>query len=76
MNYFIKLICKKTQRKSDAENKFISKLATGFIWLGITDEEEEGYFVDIKGSELSWKNQPWASNQPDNRIKSKGWFAC
>ena len=47
---------------------------TGFIWLGITDEKEEGHFVDIKGSNLSWWN--WADGQPNNRKQNEGWFAC
>ena len=63
----------KKKRKSDAENEFISKL--GVSWLGITDEKEEGHFVDIKGSDLSWSN--WGSNQGsvNNKRKNEGWFA-
>ena len=47
---------KKYKPNSDAESEFISTLANGWVWLGITDEKEENNFVDINGSKLSWKN--------------------
>ena len=48
----------------------------GHIWLGITDEKEEGHFVDIKGSELSWDH--WADGEPssNDKAQNEGWFVC
>ena len=63
---------KKYEPNSDAESEFISTLANGWVWLGITDEKEENNFVDINGSKLSWKN--WADNEPNNNEGNEGWF--
>jgi len=35
------------------------------LWLGITDEAEEGKFIGTDGSKINWFN--WHTNEPDNR---------
>ena len=35
------------------------------LWLGITDEAEEGNFIGTDGSKINWFN--WETNEPDNR---------
>ena len=54
--------------RNDAENRFIlsllSKTALGSAWLGATDEEREGRWVWVDGSDLLYKN--WSEGQPTN----------
>ena len=51
--------------RSQAENDFIASLFTyEYIWIGINDIEQEGSFVGVDGSEISWTN--WGSGQPNN----------
>ena len=54
--------------KSEAENHFIASLIPNEdIWIGINDIEEEGTYVTVDGSAISYTN--WKSGQPDNTIK-------
>ena len=48
-----------------AENDLIRGLSGQDIWLGITDEAEEGNFVGVDGSKINWFN--WQTNEPDDR---------
>ncbi|MGO9465240.1 MAG: protein kinase domain-containing protein [Isosphaeraceae bacterium] len=54
--------------RNDAENRFIlsllSKTALGSAWLGATDEEREGRWVWVDGSDLTYNK--WDINQPNN----------
>ena len=54
--------------RSAAENEFISdlilKYGIGSIWIGINDIEQEGLFVGVDGSEISWTN--WNPGEPNN----------
>ena len=51
--------------RSEAENDFIASLfGDTRIWIGINDIEQEGSFVGVDGSEISWTN--WMENQPNN----------
>ena len=55
--------------KSEAENDFIASLIPNEdIWIGINDIEEEGTYVTVDGSAISYTN--WKSGQPDNHIHS------
>ena len=40
------------------------------LWLGITDEAEEGIFIGTDGSKINWYN--WGTNEPDNRNGAGG----
>ena len=54
-----------------AENDLISDLYNGqSLWLGITDEDEEGNFIGTDGSKINWFN--WETNEPDDRNGSGG----
>ena len=64
---------------SDAENNFIADLlppkpdgSAHYIWLDITDVDEEGHFIDNDGSSLSWTN--WKDGEPNNKNDNQGWF--
>ncbi|KAK2509253.1 hypothetical protein MC885_016971 [Smutsia gigantea] len=47
------------------ENKAIQRLASSrHVFLGITDEETEGHFVDLSGSSLTYKN--WKAGEPND----------
>ena len=54
--------------RSQAENDFISDLILqeGIyqIWIGINDIKQEGLFVGVDGSEISWTN--WNHGEPNN----------
>ena len=51
--------------RSEAENDFIASLIPNdYIWIGINDIEQEGSFVGVDGSEISWTN--WGSGEPNN----------
>lgn len=55
------LACVETQ----AEQDFIAKLADGrYLYLGATDEAEEGAFVWINGA--PWDYTAWYDDQPNN----------
>ena len=41
------------------------------LWLGITDEAEEGNFIGTDGSKINWFN--WGTNEPDNRNGAGGY---
>jgi len=50
---------------SQAEQDFVTTLCDGrYAWLGATDEEEEGTFVWVDGSE--WDYTSWFPDQPNN----------
>ena len=54
--------------RSEIQNDFIAYLIPNEnIWIGINDIDQEGLFVGVDGSQISWtKWEPYA-NQPDNR---------
>ena len=57
--------------RSQAEDDFIKSLSPNKdIWIGINDIEQEGSFVGVDGSEISWTN--WDSNQPDGGTNENG----
>ena len=50
---------------SAEENQFIADLGQGNqVWIGVTDIDEEGKYVGVDGSELTFTN--WYKTQPDN----------
>ena len=54
--------------RSEAENDFIADLIPNEkIWIGINDIDQEGLFVAVDGSHISWTK--WAQGQPDNSEK-------
>ena len=56
--------------RSEAENDFIASLIPNeYIWIGINDIEQEGRYVTVDGSAISYTN--WHNGQPDNYIHSK-----
>ncbi|XP_004607683.2 mannose-binding protein C [Sorex araneus] len=65
----IKDLCKHFQASvavptNAAENQAIKNLAKKDAILGITDEENEGQFVDLKGNALTYQN--WRNGEPNN----------
>ena len=46
------------------ENEHVLQISNGGIWLGATDEMEEGTWVWV--SDEPWEFTYWAQNQPDN----------
>nr|KAF6425312.1 mannose binding lectin 2 [Molossus molossus] len=46
------------------ENEALLSLTKGNAYLGITDEKEEGHFVDQKGMNVTYQN--WNDNEPNN----------
>lgn len=50
--------------KNDEENKAILHITKGDAFLGITDEEREGLFVDLTGRLVTYQN--WNDNEPNN----------
>ena len=57
--------------RSEAENGFIaSLLPNDIIWIGINDIEQEGSFVAVDGSEISWTN--WLEYKPDGGTSQNG----
>ena len=54
--------------RSEAENDFIANLIPNEdIWIGINDIEQEGTFVAVDGSDISYTN--WHPSEPS----STGW---
>ena len=54
--------------RSEAENDFIANLIPNKnIWIGINDIEQEGTFVAVDGSDISYTN--WHPSEPS----STGW---
>ena len=53
---------------SKAENDFVSGLISSSIWLGTTDEKQEGTFMWVDGSAMSYSN--WAAGEPNNDTSS------
>jgi len=53
----------------ETENTFVSKLArkngAGNVWIGLSDEAEEGSFVWVTGEPLVYTQ--WRSGEPNNR---------
>ena len=55
--------------RSEAENDFIAGLIPNEdIWIGINDIEQEGRYVTIHGSDISYSNWNTITGQPDNYI--------
>lgn len=46
------------------ENKAITYVTKGDAFLGITDKENEGHFVDLTGRPVTYQN--WNANEPNN----------
>ncbi|XP_005875984.1 PREDICTED: mannose-binding protein C [Myotis brandtii] len=49
---------------NDEENTAILNMTGGDAFLGITDEEKEGHFVDLTGRPMTYQN--WNDNEPNN----------
>jgi len=57
--------------RSEAENDFIADLIPNErIWIGINDMDQEGLFVGVDGSQISWTK--WAPGQPDQGLGEDG----
>ena len=57
-----------------AENDLIRDLYDGqSIWLGITDEDEEGNFIGTDASKINWFN--WETNEPDGSSSEGGGYS-
>ena len=57
--------------RSEAENDFIASLIPNeYIWIGINDIEQEGRYVTVDGSTISYTN--WDIGQPDNSHNEDG----
>ncbi|XP_055976798.1 mannose-binding protein C [Sorex fumeus] len=70
----VKDLCKRFQASvaipSNAEeNQAINNLARREAILGITDEENEGQFVDLKGNRLTYQN--WHDGEPNNAVSGE-----
>ena len=51
--------------RSEAENDYIGDLIPNAkIWIGINDIDEEGVFVAVDGSDITYTN--WNSGEPNN----------
>ncbi|KAK1333661.1 hypothetical protein QTO34_006046 [Cnephaeus nilssonii] len=46
------------------ENKAITYVTKGDAFMGITDKENEGHFVDLTGRPVTYQN--WNANEPNN----------
>ncbi|KAM5242558.1 mannose-binding protein C isoform 1-T2 [Hipposideros larvatus] len=65
----VKALCAEVQGSvatplDERENKAIQNMAAGEAFLGITDVETEGHFVDLMGRPVTYQN--WNSNEPNN----------
>ena len=54
----------------DLKPFFTSLFTNEYIWIGINDIEQEGSFVGVDGSEISWTN--WWSGQPNGGTNENG----
>ncbi|MDA3863725.1 MAG: FG-GAP-like repeat-containing protein [Deltaproteobacteria bacterium] len=54
---------------NDNENNFVASFITEAVWLGITDQEEEGNFVTLDNNSPDYTN--WEEGQPDNYNSSE-----
>ena len=64
--------------RSEAENDFIARLIpNGHIWIGINDIEQEGIFVAVDGSKISYTNwhpgEPSPSGDGEDGVEIRGW---
>ena len=51
--------------RSEAENDYIADLIpNNNIWIGINDIDQEGVFVAVDGSDITYTN--WDSGEPNN----------
>ena len=51
--------------RSEAENDYIADLIPNVnIWIGINDIDQEGVFVAVDGSDITYTN--WDLNEPNN----------
>ena len=56
--------------RSEAENDYIADLIPNAnIWIGINDIDQEGEFVAVDGSDITYKN--WDSGEPNNENKTE-----
>lgn len=52
------------------ENKAIQRIASSrHVFLGTTDEETEGHFVDLSGRGLTYKN--WKAGEPNDGARGE-----
>ena len=64
--------------RSEAENDFIaSRIPNEHIWIGINDIEQEGIFVAVDGSKISYTNwhpgEPSPSGDGEDGVEIRGW---
>ena len=64
--------------RSEAENDFIASLIPNeHIWIGINDIEQEGIFVAVDGSKISYTNwhpgEPSPSGDGEDGVEIRGW---
>lgn len=50
--------------ESKAEDEFLASISRSHVWIGATDEEEEGQWRWIDGSSLEYSN--WDDGEPNN----------
>jgi hypothetical protein len=51
--------------ESDKDDKFIADKNWGNVWIGLTDESEEGTWVNVDGTTPGWFG--WKGGEPNNR---------
>ena len=64
--------------RSEAENDFIASLIPNeHIWIGINDIKQEGIFVAVDGSDISYTNwhpgEPSPSGDGEDGVEIRGW---
>ncbi|MDP6525971.1 MAG: protein kinase [Kiritimatiellia bacterium] len=50
--------------ESKAEDEFLAAISRSHVWIGATDEDEEGQWKWLDGSELAYSN--WDADEPNN----------
>ena len=55
--------------KSAEQNKFFKRFLGGDMWLGMTDENNEGVWIGDDGVVLDWFN--WDSGEPNNGFQGE-----